>query len=222
MNTVRTPADIGNVIRATRKRLGWDQARLANEIGASRQWIVDVEKGKPRAELQLILRALHVLGLEVMLAQNVIQAPDLDKPDHRKMLTIDLDEIIEKNRLNLQVPIKSLSALQDDMVRNQFPTLDALRSSILHNQISAIDALKISSAYDAAEKSSSVVDALKKQYSMHDLLQKQVSTSDMLKRQASENDVLRNKHSIRDVVNSVEAVKIPAIELTPSKKKAKR
>jgi HTH-type transcriptional regulator/antitoxin HipB len=36
---------------------------LAERVGVSRQWIVDVEKGKPRTEVSLILRTLDVLGI---------------------------------------------------------------------------------------------------------------------------------------------------------------
>ena len=53
------------MIRARRKQLGLDQRTLAERIGVSRQWLVEVEKGKPRAELGLVLRALHALELAI-------------------------------------------------------------------------------------------------------------------------------------------------------------
>jgi HTH-type transcriptional regulator/antitoxin HipB len=37
----RTPADLGAVIRDRRKHLKRNQASLANEIGVSRQWLID-------------------------------------------------------------------------------------------------------------------------------------------------------------------------------------
>lgn len=67
MATLATPLDFGNTIRQRRKALGWDQARLAHEIGVSRQWVIDMEKGKPRAELHLVLRALKALDLRLSL-----------------------------------------------------------------------------------------------------------------------------------------------------------
>lgn len=127
MDTVRTPADIGNVIRATRKRLGWDQARLANEIGASRQWIVDIEKGKPRAELQLILRALHVLGLELMLAPSGADARHRLMPDRAAMPSINLDDIVERNRT--QRPLSSLYALKNVGKPGAFHVLEPSQST---------------------------------------------------------------------------------------------
>lgn len=62
---VRNPTALGAAIRDRRKRLGLDQAELANRIGVSRQWIVAVEKGKPRAAMSLILRALAALDLSL-------------------------------------------------------------------------------------------------------------------------------------------------------------
>lgn len=62
---VRTPADIGGLIRTRRRELGLDQAELAARVGVSRLWIIEIERGKPRAELGLVLRTLAVLGIEL-------------------------------------------------------------------------------------------------------------------------------------------------------------
>ena len=60
---IRTPGDLGAVIRDHRIKLGLDQRSLAEKAGVSRQWIVEVEKGKPRAEIGLLLRTIAVLGI---------------------------------------------------------------------------------------------------------------------------------------------------------------
>jgi len=62
---IRTPADLGAVIRDKRKRLKLDQSTLAKRIGVSRQWVIEVEKGHPRAELSLVLRALDALDIRL-------------------------------------------------------------------------------------------------------------------------------------------------------------
>jgi y4mF family transcriptional regulator len=62
---LRTAADIGAAIRHKRKVLGLGQGTLAERVGVSRQWVVDMEKGKPRAALRLVLRTLEVLGVEL-------------------------------------------------------------------------------------------------------------------------------------------------------------
>jgi HTH-type transcriptional regulator / antitoxin HipB len=61
----RTPADLGAVIRDRRKQLKRNQASLANEIGVSRQWLIELEHGHPRAELGLVLRVIDALGINL-------------------------------------------------------------------------------------------------------------------------------------------------------------
>ena len=62
---VRTAADLGAVIRDRRKQLKLDQAGFAKRIGVSRQWVIEIEHGHPRAELSLVLRALDALDLQI-------------------------------------------------------------------------------------------------------------------------------------------------------------
>jgi DNA-binding XRE family transcriptional regulator len=44
---IRTPADLGALIRSTRKKFRLAQSTLAKKIGVSRLWLVEIEKGKP-------------------------------------------------------------------------------------------------------------------------------------------------------------------------------
>ena len=60
---IRTARDLGAVIRDRRKKKKLDQAKLAEMVGVSRKWIIDVEKGKPRAEMSLVLKTLEALGV---------------------------------------------------------------------------------------------------------------------------------------------------------------
>jgi HTH-type transcriptional regulator/antitoxin HipB len=62
---IRTPTDLGALIRDRRTKLGLDQKSLAAKVGVSRQWIVEMEKGKPRAEIGLILRTIDSLGIQL-------------------------------------------------------------------------------------------------------------------------------------------------------------
>ena len=57
------PAELGALIRDHRTRLRLDQKSLADKAGVSRQWIVDVEKGKPGAPVGLVLSTIGVLGI---------------------------------------------------------------------------------------------------------------------------------------------------------------
>jgi DNA-binding XRE family transcriptional regulator len=47
---IRTPIDLGALIRERRRALRLDQKTLADKVGVSRQWIVDIEKGKIERE----------------------------------------------------------------------------------------------------------------------------------------------------------------------------
>lgn len=65
---LRTAADLGALIRERRVKLGMDQSDLAEKAGTSRKWIVEVEQGKPRAEIGLVLRTLKALGVTLDIA----------------------------------------------------------------------------------------------------------------------------------------------------------
>lgn len=185
MDTVRTPSDIGNIVRARRKRLGWDQARLANEIGVSRQWVVDIEKGKPRAELQLILRALQALGLELMLSPGVAQAPQARVPDRGTVTPINLDAIVEHNRSNTPVGTDVLNAFNNTLLTNQFSSLDRLKNAGLLRPSSALDAVKQSPAQAALTAAlnqyPSMINAPNEKHVVNEVLQNQVSALDRSK-----------------------------------------
>jgi len=88
---IRTPSDLGAVIRDHRRRHGLDQLALAKQIGVSRQWVVEVEKGKPRAEVGLVLRALDALGV-------ALSIPATDAVAKHEAPGIDIDQIVAKAR----------------------------------------------------------------------------------------------------------------------------
>lgn len=92
---VQNVIDLGLVIRDRRRSLGLDQRTLAKRVGVSRQWIVAVEKGKPRAEVALVLRTLRALGLDISIgAQDESSRP----PPDSSMPFIDIDAVIDKAR----------------------------------------------------------------------------------------------------------------------------
>jgi HTH-type transcriptional regulator / antitoxin HipB len=80
--TLRTPADIGALIKDRRRALGFDQAELAARIGVGRLWVNQVERGKPGASLGLVLRALAALGLELSSAEHGKQIGQKDLDGH--------------------------------------------------------------------------------------------------------------------------------------------
>jgi DNA-binding XRE family transcriptional regulator len=62
---LRTPGSIGWLIKGQRVLKRLTQADLAEQVGVSRQWIIDVENGHSRAEIGLVLRALAALGVSL-------------------------------------------------------------------------------------------------------------------------------------------------------------
>lgn len=72
-----TAADVGRVIRDKRRKLGLTQQDLADRVGVARQWVVKVEKGKARIDLEALLRTLFQLELELHL-DDTPPADDLD------------------------------------------------------------------------------------------------------------------------------------------------
>lgn len=96
---VKTPTDLGAVIRERRKALSMDQQKLAEQIGVSRQWVVEIEKGKPRAEIGLLLRAISALGLRIDVdAQDAPFVAPGEEGELPAFLDIDIDEVIDRAR----------------------------------------------------------------------------------------------------------------------------
>ncbi|MFI2566390.1 helix-turn-helix domain-containing protein [Paenarthrobacter sp. NPDC018779] len=56
---------VGHALRERRKACGYTQQALADSIGTSRKFIVDLESGKERAAFGLALKAMAVLGLGI-------------------------------------------------------------------------------------------------------------------------------------------------------------
>jgi HTH-type transcriptional regulator / antitoxin HipB len=95
------PNDIGRVIREQRQRLGLDQQELANRVGVSRQWIVEIEHGKPRAEIGLVLKTINALNLGINIVPDRRSGRPSSSPlsDGRKgARDIDIDILIERAR----------------------------------------------------------------------------------------------------------------------------
>lgn len=59
-----TPKDLGETIRRERKRLGLRQDELAAVSGVGLRFLVELERGKPTAEVGRALRVFDALGLD--------------------------------------------------------------------------------------------------------------------------------------------------------------
>ena len=62
---VRTPADIGTLVRSARKEQHLRQDELAGVAGVGLRFIVDLEAGKPTAQIGKVLQVLQTLGCSI-------------------------------------------------------------------------------------------------------------------------------------------------------------
>ena len=67
LHTVR---DVGAAVRDARVQHRLTQAELARRAGVSREWLVRLEQGHPRLEMQLVLDTLAALGLTMTAVQS--------------------------------------------------------------------------------------------------------------------------------------------------------
>ena len=91
---IRTPAELGALIRDYRTRLRLDQKSLADKVGVSRQWIVDVEKGKPGAPVGLVLRTISVLGIALDADKEGPEKPKDKTKSQGADVYVDIDSIV--------------------------------------------------------------------------------------------------------------------------------
>lgn len=93
---IRTATDLGAFIRERRTKLGMDQVSLAKKAGTSRKWLVEVEQGKPGAEIGLILRTLKSLEISIDLEAGSSVAT----PPPSKAKAPDINSVLDslKNR----------------------------------------------------------------------------------------------------------------------------
>lgn len=86
---IRTPREIGLLVRESRRSHGLTQAALATRVQVSRKWIIDLEAGKRTSELGLVLRTLSALALELDISERSNHAPAPGR---------DIDAIIDASR----------------------------------------------------------------------------------------------------------------------------
>jgi HTH-type transcriptional regulator/antitoxin HipB len=95
---VRTPSELGALIRDYRMRHNLDQKSLAATVGVSRQWIVEIEKGKARAPLALVLRTLGALGIVLDAQQETPTRPKDKDKSHAVDTYVDINSIVARAR----------------------------------------------------------------------------------------------------------------------------
>ena len=88
---LKTPEDIGALIKEKRNALGLDQETLARQSGTSRKWIVEIEKGKSTAAIGLVLRTFRVLGVRLQSLDSSSKASSRSPGPP----PVDIDDVID-------------------------------------------------------------------------------------------------------------------------------
>jgi HTH-type transcriptional regulator / antitoxin HipB len=68
---IKSPDELGHLVRDQRNKLGLTQADLAKRVGATRHWVIALEQGNPTAEFDRVLKALIALGLRIEVGGDV-------------------------------------------------------------------------------------------------------------------------------------------------------
>ena len=80
MDLARTPKQIGNLVRRTRKKLGWSQTQLGEKTGLRQETVSLIETGNPATKLETILAVLAALDLEFRItARSKGQLSDIEE-----------------------------------------------------------------------------------------------------------------------------------------------
>ncbi len=83
--------DLAAAIRGGRLRAGLSQEQVAARAGVSRQWVGELERGKPTAELGLVLGLLDALELN-------LELDDRGSAGRPRTASVDLDGMLEEYR----------------------------------------------------------------------------------------------------------------------------
>ena len=82
--------DVAEAVRTERARLRLTQAQVGELAGVSRQFVIDVEAGHPRAEIDKVLAVLDAVQVHAL----ALPAP-APRTDGKTMHNIDLDAQLE-------------------------------------------------------------------------------------------------------------------------------
>ena len=91
---IRSPRTLGLVIRNRRRDLKLSQAELARKVGVGRHWVVATERGKPRAEIGLVLRTLNALDIPLTTGS----ADHRLRPGEDDLAPVDLNAVVNASR----------------------------------------------------------------------------------------------------------------------------
>jgi HTH-type transcriptional regulator/antitoxin HipB len=75
---IHSVRELAAVVRSLRREKGWTQARLAREAGVGREWVIHLEKARPRVEFGLVMATLKALGVRLMVEPHTPVESEID------------------------------------------------------------------------------------------------------------------------------------------------
>lgn len=101
VTTVRSINSIRSRVLTRRHELGLTQTELAKRAGVSRKWISTFESGSSRAELELVIRLIDTLGLDLVI---VDRTPPIEVTPKK---TVNTKDFVEKSKL-IQIDLQEI------------------------------------------------------------------------------------------------------------------
>ena len=93
ISTIDDADALARIVRVTRTQRRLTQAQLAEAAGVSRLFVIEIEKGHPRAEIGKVLTLLGALGLSTQVTP---RTRSLDEAEVDALLTSLLDHGLER------------------------------------------------------------------------------------------------------------------------------
>lgn len=65
MMLIKSALELGKAIKLSRKQKKMSQSELADKVGTSQRWISEIENGKNRAQIGLVLKCMRILEIKL-------------------------------------------------------------------------------------------------------------------------------------------------------------
>jgi HTH-type transcriptional regulator / antitoxin HipB len=79
---VHSVRELAAVVRSLRREKGWTQGTLAREAGVGREWVIHLEKARPRVEFGLVMATLKALGVRLNIEPHTPVETEIDLGKH--------------------------------------------------------------------------------------------------------------------------------------------
>lgn len=86
---IKSANEFGALVRSEQEKRRWNQSQLAERVGVSLPWISQFERGKPTAQIDLVLKTLKALNIPLW-------AGEPPRASGLKGSVVNLDELLDR------------------------------------------------------------------------------------------------------------------------------